>query len=1043
MKRLNFFKTSVPGIPKSKDSSLTKSSNLKADGSFLLFPELDNLLEGFQILGFDYRYLYLNNTAVAQSHVQKTDLLGKKFLEVWPGAVNTPLFSTIKDTLENRKEHQLENEFIYPDGSHGWFELRFQPIQEGVMILSIDRTPSVIARMERERLEEELSTNEEVYRTMFANNPQPMWIYDLESLRFLEVNEAAVSTYGYSRDEFLSMTIKDIRPPEDIDSLLKNVAETVNSFNNSGIWRHLKRNGELIYITVISHSVKFRGRDARHVMATDVTEQLDHREQLIISENRLRELIADLQVGVILQGPGTEVIMSNPKALEFLGLTEEQLLGKTSFDPDWNVIHADGSPFPGADHPVAMAISSRQPVREVVMGVYRPRFNNRIWLLVDAFPQLNDDGSVRQVVCSFNNITALRKAEEDLALSEDLFNKAFHGSPSPMTIASQNDGVYIAVNDSFLRLIGLERENVVGKKGDELNLIDTEERKKILEVLKKTGAIHNVEIKARSRSGKILFLLTSVENSLLAGKPCTIATMLDITERKQVEEALIESETKFRKIYEEGPFGMAMVNKDFGFIATNSTFCQITGYTEQELQKLTFRDLTFSEDLAHDVEEVTRLIKGEIPVYKTEKRYIRKDGTIIWGSLTVTSNYNQEGQFLYNLAILEDITNRKQAEEDLRENRAYLNAALASMTDAVFISNLDGDFIEFNDSFASFHRFKNKNECYKKLSEYPDFLEVYSSDGEPATLDKWAVPRALRGEVATNEEYILIRKDTGEKWIGSYSFSPIRDQSGNIFGSVVVARDITDKKKAEEKISMLNETLEQKVEQRTSELLEANRELEAFSYSVSHDLRAPVRSINGFARILMDEYGSQMDEEGNRLCSVIMDSSTKMGNLIDDLLSFSRLGRVVMQRIEINMKEIAGSAFDELTANENTDRIDFSLSDICNSTGDPILLKQVWINLISNAIKYSSRKERSVISINCRKDGDHFVYSISDNGVGFDMAYKDKLFGVFQRLHSLREFDGTGVGLAIVQRIIHRHGGKVWALSEVDKGAEFYFSLPI
>jgi len=646
---------------------------------------------------------------------------------------------------------------------------------------------------------------------------------------------------------------------------------------------------------------------------------------------------------------------------------------------------------------------------------------------------------------------------------------------------------------------------------------------------------------------------------------------VDITERKHVELELRDSESKFRKIYEEGPLGLAMVNKEFRFLAANNTFCKITGYTESELQKLTFKEITKDEDIEDNIMSITKLINGEIPVYKTEKRYIRKDGLIIWGALTVTSNYNKDGQLLYNLAIVEDITGRKQAEEDLRENRAYLNAALASMTDAVFISNLKGDFIEFNDAFATFHRFRSKEECSKTLSDYPDFLNVYLREGEIAPLDMWAVPRALRGEVATNEEYILQRKDTGEKWIGSYNFSPIRDQNGAIFGSVVVGRDvtetklaekalreseekfrlllenlplpviysngegvvvfrndqflktfgytetdiptikewwekaypdpayrktviesraaavsgadsvysdlkgneyritckngtvltvvisgirirgnllatfydITERKKAEEVIRELNANLEQRVEERTSELEVVNKELGAFSYSVSHDLRAPLRSISGFTQILVEEYSSKLDDEGKRICSVIQENSLKMGNLIDDLLSFSRLNRTELKKGLINMKDIVNSAFSELTDESSVKRIQFKMGDICNSSGDPNMLKQVWINLISNAIKYSSKKEKAIITIGCKKEEGYCVYHIKDNGVGFDMAYMDKLFGVFQRLHSQKEFDGTGVGLAIVQRIVLRHGGKVWAKGELDKGAEFYFSIPI
>ena len=356
------------------------------------------------------------------------------------------------------------------------------------------------------------------------------------------------------------------------------------------------------------------------------------------------------------------------------------------------------------------------------------------------------------------------------------------------------DWKYLYLNNIARRQSRLIKKELVGKRFDEVwpGIEETELYRLIKNCLEKRNAHHleNEFIYPDKTLGWFDLSIQPVPEGVLI-------LSIDITERKLVELELMDSESKFRKIYEEGPFGMAVVNKEFRFLAANNTFCKITGYTESELQKLTFKEITKDEDIEDNIMSITKLINGEIPVYKTEKRYIRKDGLIIWGALTVTSNYNQDGQLLYNLAIVEDITGRKQAEEDLRENRAYLNAALASMTDAVFISNLKGDFIEFNDAFATFHRFRSKEECSKTLSDYPDFLNVYLREGEIAPLDMWAVPRALRGEVATNEEYILQRKDTGEKWIGSYNFSPIRDQNGAIFGSVVVGRDVTETKLAE------------------------------------------------------------------------------------------------------------------------------------------------------------------------------------------------------------------------------------------------------
>ena len=222
----------------------------------------------------------------------------------------------------------------------------------------------------------------------------------------------------------------------------------------------------------------------------------------------------------------------------------------------------------------------------------------------------------------------------------------------------------------------------------------------------------------------------------------------------------------------------------------------------------------------------------------------------------------------------------------------------------------------------------------------------------------------------------------------------------------------------------------------------SNKELEAFAYSVSHDLRAPLRAIDGFTRILMEDYVEKLDDEGKRLGAVIRNNSRKMGKLIDELLAFSRLGRASMKFSSIDMKNMAKAIYHEATSNSERKRINFSVADLPDADGDSNMFRQVWMNLISNAIKFSSKKEKAVISITGIQDDEKITYRISDNGAGFDMQYKNKIFDVFQRLHNERDFPGTGVGLALVRRIINRHNGKIWAEGKVDKGASFYFSLP-
>lgn len=308
--------------------------------------------------------------------------------------------------------------------------------------------------------------------------------------------------------------------------------------------------------------------------------------------------------------------------------------------------------------------------------------------------------------------------------------------------------------------------------------------------------------------------------------------------------------------------------------------------------------------------------------------------------------------------------------------------------------------------------------CKPVFDERGSFLGTRGSNSEITRV------KEIEQEILASKEEITQLLETAEK-------------SRQVLLSV-----IEDQKESQAELAKLNESLEQKIQERTVQLTTANKELEAFSYSVSHDLRAPLRGINGFVDILVEDYGRHLDEEGKRICLVIRQSAQKMGRLIDDLLAFSRITRQEIFKSKIDMDNLAHSVYEELTDAVLREKIDFRLGSLQESFGDPALIRQVILNLISNAIKYSSTRERPVIEVTSRREADHIFYYFRDNGVGFDENYKDKLFGVFQRLHKEKDFPGTGVGLAIVQRIISRHNGQVGAQSSEAGGTTFWFSLP-
>jgi signal transduction histidine kinase len=261
--------------------------------------------------------------------------------------------------------------------------------------------------------------------------------------------------------------------------------------------------------------------------------------------------------------------------------------------------------------------------------------------------------------------------------------------------------------------------------------------------------------------------------------------------------------------------------------------------------------------------------------------------------------------------------------------------------------------------------------------------------------------------------------------------------------------EVGERRRAEEallasdnRLRALNAELEQRVTARTAELESANKELEAFSYSVSHDLRAPIRAIRGFSSLLIEDHGPDLDGEAQRKLNIIAAEAARMGALIDDLLAFSRLGRRAIEPSELDMQQLARAAFERLNGAEEGCGVDFRLGSLSPAKGDRGLIEQVWANLIANAIKFSSKKETPVVEVGWISEECEHVYFVRDNGAGFDPAYRDRLFGVFQRLHHDHEFPGTGVGLALVHRIVTRHGGRVWADGELDRGATFYFTLP-
>lgn len=400
------------------------------------------------------------------------------------------------------------------------------------------------------------------------------------------------------------------------------------------------------------------------------------------------------------------------------------------------------------------------------------------------------------------------------------------------------------------------------------------------------------------------------------------------------------------------------------------------------------------------------------------------------------------------IGLLADDFNRMLAQvqvrdESLRKKQKELLTIIENLDEGLAVSDLQGQLIHFNRAAFKLHDFANAGACPRSLAGFAALFECRLLDDTVLPFERWPSSRILGGEELHGFEVRLRRRDREWERIFSYGGTLVRDDAGQPMMAVITTTDITEAKQAAEEILRMNTELERRVAERTAQLETANRELESFSYSVSHDLRAPLRHIDGFAELLRKHAGDRLDGQGSRFLETISNSARRLGRLIDDLLVFSRMGRAELSSSRVDCHALVAEIIAGLETETRGRSIDWQIGELPEVRADPPMLRQVWENLVGNALKYTRRREVTVIEISHRRSADGGqVFSIRDNGAGFDMKYAAKLFGVFQRLHHAGEFEGTGIGLANVRRIVARHGGRTWAEGAVDVGATFYFTLP-
>lgn len=509
------------------------------------------------------------------------------------------------------------------------------------------------------------------------------------------------------------------------------------------------------------------------------------------------------------------------------------------------------------------------------------------------------------------------------------------------------------------------------------------------------------------------------------GKPTAVLeTNRDITQRKATEDALRHSEEKLRLLVQGvRDYAILMLDPE-GKVTTWSEGAErIKGYSAEEIIGQHFSRF-YPPDVAAQGKPAQELkIATEHGRFEEEGWRVRKDGSLFWANVVITPLRDESGQLRGFGKVTRDITERKRAEERFR-------ALLESAPDAMVIVNDEGSIVLINAQTEKLFGYPRQ----ELLGQPVDILipERFRAN-HPWQAD--GVSRSPRRRAMGIGIDLFGRCKDGTEFPIEISLSPLQTEEGTVISSTI--RDVTERRHAEERIRKLNSELGVKV----ADLANVNRELESFSYSVSHDLRAPLRHIDGFARILKEEYAQNLPEDAVRYLDRVLAAANHMGHLVDDLLNLGRISRKDLTRRKVKLDEIVRQAMADLPPETGERNINWQVAALPEVNCDPGLLKLVFSNLLSNAVKFTRKQQAPSIQIDTQSSNGVPAFFVRDNGVGFDPKYADKLFGVFQRLHTEEEFEGTGVGLATVQRIISRHGGVIWAESEPGRGATFFFTL--
>lgn len=892
-------------------------------------------------------------------------------------------------------------------------------------------------------------------------NQAPCGYHSLdENGTFVLMNRTELEWLGYERHEVVGrLHLRDVLLPEQLDLALARLRELVAGQRIEPAEITLRRRDGSTFIALVSS-----------------TAVRDHKGRFVRTNNTLIDITA--------RKAAEEALAAQGRFLQ--ALTETVPVQLAYFDRDLVCRFANASYARWRGGVPSDVVGLH--LREIAQPQYYEPARERLAAALAGLPQRFEgerafpdghtfyanieytpfvvDGQVQGLIIQMLDITERKAAEDRVAQANlqlaDALEQArtlYNGAPCGYH-SLDIQGTFVAINDTELDWLGYRRDEVIGK----LNFRDVIPPQQVALLEARMGrmleddALEAVEYEMQRRDGSRFFALLSssavrdAQGNFLRSN----TTVVDITRRKAAEDALREQQRFLRNITDRVPGLIAYLDAGLHFRFANAEHLRVYGMDPQRI---------IGEHISHCVPpdvwtdiapRMAAALAGTPQHFETWRRTV--DGSPIFVSANYLPDLDAQGQARGLFVQIIDITERKRVEERVNHLNEELELRIqersAELLDSeqrfrLMVDNLRDYCIFFMDANGfitdwtdSAQRMDGYSPVQMVGRHYGVLFDSVNAEAGKADAERMLRLAASRGQ--HDVQSWLTRKDGSRYWSHSVLIA-LRDQRGELIGFAKINRDMTDAKQLDDLMHNINDELEKRVVERTEQLLAANRDLESFSYSVSHDLRSPLRHISSFVSLLEEHLGATRDETTTRYLSTIGNSARHMSQLIDGLLAFSRLGRAAVNIAPVDFNHLVSAVVAQIAHDTEGRVVDWHIAqDMPVVHGDALLLREVWANLLGNAFKYTRPRERAVIGVSWHLDPVRgYTFSVRDNGVGFDTKYAQKLFGVFQRLHRASEFEGTGIGLALTRRIVERHGGSIWAESRLGEGSVFHFALPI